>query len=81
MKPVRCVVSMPPSFILVTDAEGKRWLNTHRILSMRELPDGALVELDTGEVTKVTNPALAPSTAGPHPLAARSAEGSSEGSE
>lgn len=58
MKPVRCVVSMPPSFILVTDAEGKRWLNTHRILSMRELPDGALIELDNGEVTKVTNPAL-----------------------
>jgi uncharacterized protein YlzI (FlbEa/FlbD family) len=49
---------MPPTFILVTDAEGKRWLNTHRILSMRELPDGALIELDNGDVAKVTNPAL-----------------------
>lgn len=58
MKPVRCVVNMPPSFILLTDAEGKRWLNTHRILSMRELSDGALIELDNGDVLKVTNPAI-----------------------
>jgi uncharacterized protein YlzI (FlbEa/FlbD family) len=49
---------MPPSFILVTDAEGQRWLNTHRILGMRELPDGALIELDNGDVAKVTERAL-----------------------
>jgi hypothetical protein len=58
VKPVRCVVNMPPSFIIVTDAEGQRWLNTHRILGMRELPDGALIELDNGEIAKVTDRAL-----------------------
>lgn len=53
MKPVRCVVNMPPSFVVVTDAEGPRWLNTHRILGMRELDDGTLIELDNGDVAKV----------------------------
>jgi uncharacterized protein YlzI (FlbEa/FlbD family) len=58
MKPVRCVVNMPPSFIVVTEADGKHWLNMHRILGMRELPDGALIELDNGDVLKVTDKAL-----------------------
>ncbi|MEO8380481.1 MAG: hypothetical protein ABI779_12520 [Acidobacteriota bacterium] len=30
----------------------------HRILGMRELPDGALIELDDGDVMKVTDKAL-----------------------
>jgi hypothetical protein len=54
MKPIRCVVNMPPSFVVITDAEGPRWLNTKNILSVRELDGGGtLIELDNGDVAKV----------------------------
>jgi hypothetical protein len=43
----------PPSFVVVTDAKGQRWLNAQRILSMREHRDGTLIELDNGEEFKV----------------------------
>ena len=42
-------VRNPPSFVVVTTAEGQRWLNTQRILSMREQEEGVLMELDNGE--------------------------------
>jgi uncharacterized protein YlzI (FlbEa/FlbD family) len=44
----------PPSFVVVVDAKGQRWLNAQRILSMREHKDGTLIELDNGEEFKVS---------------------------
>ena len=51
---------MPPSFVVVTEAGGPRWLNTHRILSMRELESGTLIELDkdNGDVAHVKEKAF-----------------------
>jgi hypothetical protein len=47
-------VRNPPSFIVVTGPDGKRWLNAHRILSMREEKQGTWVEMDNGEAFQVT---------------------------
>lgn len=42
-------VRNPPSFVVVTAPDGERWLNAHRILSMREDKKGTHVEMDNGE--------------------------------
>jgi hypothetical protein len=41
-------VRNPPSFIVVTCPDGQRWLNAHRILSMREDKKGTHIEMDSG---------------------------------
>ena len=41
-------VRNPPSFIVVTCPDGNRWLNAHRILSMREDKKGTHIEMDSG---------------------------------
>jgi hypothetical protein len=46
-------VRNPPSFIVVTCPDGNRWLNAHRILSMREDKKGTHVEMDSGETFHV----------------------------
>jgi hypothetical protein len=46
-------VRNPPSFVVVTGPDGKRWLNAHRILSMREDRQGTWVEMDNGEAFQV----------------------------
>jgi hypothetical protein len=47
-------VRNPPSFVVVSSPDGKRWLNAHRILSMREDKQGTWVEMDNGEAFHVT---------------------------
>ena len=47
-------VRNPPSFVVVTAPDGKRWLNAHRILSMREDRQGTWVEMDNGEAFQVS---------------------------
>jgi hypothetical protein len=47
-------VRNPPSFVLVTAPDGERWLNAHRILSMREDKKGTHVEMDNGETFHVS---------------------------
>jgi hypothetical protein len=47
-------VRNPPSFVVVTAPDGERWLNAHRILSMREDKKGTHVEMDNGETFHVT---------------------------
>ena len=53
MKARTIEVRNPPSFVVVTGPDGKRWLNAHRILSMREDKKGTWVEMDNGEAFQV----------------------------
>jgi uncharacterized protein YlzI (FlbEa/FlbD family) len=54
MKPVRSICHIPPSFVVVTEADGeKRWLNTKNILSMRVQDNWTMIELDNGDVVRV----------------------------
>jgi len=54
MKPVRSICQIPPSFVVVTEADGeKRWLNTKNILSMRVQDDWTMIGLDNGDVIRV----------------------------
>ncbi|HXA16742.1 MAG TPA: hypothetical protein VN380_07115 [Thermoanaerobaculia bacterium] len=53
MKQRAIEVRNPPSFVVVTSPDGKRWLNAHRILSMREDKQGTWVEMDNGEAFHV----------------------------
>jgi hypothetical protein len=46
-------VRNPPSFVVVPGPDGQRWLNAHRILSMREDRQGTWVEMDNGEAFQV----------------------------
>jgi uncharacterized protein YlzI (FlbEa/FlbD family) len=46
-------VRNPPLFIVVTGPGGERWLNAHRILSMREDKKGTHIEMDNGETFQV----------------------------
>jgi uncharacterized protein YlzI (FlbEa/FlbD family) len=58
MKPVRSICQIPPSFVVVTEADGeKRWLNTKNILSMRTQDDWTMIELDNGDVIRVKDAA------------------------
>ncbi len=55
MTPRAIEVRNPPSFVVVTSPEGERWLNAHRILSMREDKQGTWVEMDNGEAFHVAD--------------------------
>jgi uncharacterized protein YlzI (FlbEa/FlbD family) len=50
-------VRNPPSFVVVTAPDGERWLNAHRILSMREDKKGTHIEMDNGETFHVAEQA------------------------
>ena len=54
MKTRTIEVRNPPSFVVVTSPDGERWLNAHRILSMREDRQGTWVEMDNGEAFQVS---------------------------
>jgi hypothetical protein len=53
MKTGSIEVRNPPSFVIVSGPDGKLWLNTHRILSMREDGTRTWIEMDNGEAFHV----------------------------
>lgn len=55
---MKVVIPNPPSYVIVTEAGGPRWLNAQRIISMRELDDGTLIEMDNGDTLKVKEQAF-----------------------
>jgi hypothetical protein len=52
-------VRNPPSFVIVSALDGYRWLNAHRILSLREDKKGTHIEMDNGETFHVAERAVA----------------------